>query len=99
MREMNGLASGTWHGITDYHRAATLDQFATLRRDQCTAFEHATEPGGLALIDGQAGTGKSFTVSAIRSAYEDAGYNVIGLAPTNAVAQEMGRDGFKVFGT
>ena len=54
----------------------------------------ATGAEGLALIDGQAGTGKSFTLRAVRQAYERAGCRVIGLAPTNAVAQDMQRDGF-----
>jgi Ti-type conjugative transfer relaxase TraA len=94
LRDADGLAAGSWHGITDHHRAEALDCFATIRNDQRAAFEHATGPGGLALIDGQAGTGKSFTIAAIRSAYEDAGYRVVGLAPTNVVAQDMGRDGF-----
>jgi Ti-type conjugative transfer relaxase TraA len=94
LRDADGLAAGSWHGITDRHRAEALDRFATIRHDQRAAFEHATAPGGLALIDGQAGTGKSFTIAAIRSAYEDAGYHVVGLAPTNVVAQDMGRDGF-----
>ena len=52
-------------------------------------------PEGLAIIDGQAGTGKSFTMAAIREAYEEAGYRVIGLGPTNAVAQDMRGDGFR----
>jgi hypothetical protein len=95
LRDMHDLAGEGWHGITDHQRAATLGQFPTIRPDQRAAFERATGPEGLALIDGQAGTGKSFTVTAIRQAYEDAGYTVIGLAPTNAVAQDMGRDGFK----
>lgn len=33
-------------------------------------------------------------MAAIREAYEGAGYRVIGLAPTNAVAQDMSADGF-----
>jgi ATP-dependent exoDNAse (exonuclease V) alpha subunit len=48
----------------------------------------------LALIDGQAGTGKSFTMAAIRHVYEAQGYKVVGLAPTNAVAQDMQQEGF-----
>jgi Ti-type conjugative transfer relaxase TraA len=95
LRDAEGLAGGSWHGITDYHRAAALDRFSSIRQDQRAAFEHATKTEGITLIDGQAGTGKSFTIGAIRSAYEDAGYHVIGLAPTNSVAQDMARDGFK----
>jgi ATP-dependent exoDNAse (exonuclease V) alpha subunit len=92
---VEGLAAGSRHGVTDHRRAAVLDQFASIRDDQRAAFEHALGPGGVALIDGQAGTGKSFTMNAIRRAYEEAGYRVIGLAPTNAVAQGMGTDGFR----
>ena len=75
------------------------ERFGTMRADQRAAFERATGAEGLSLIDGQAGTGKSFTMAAIREAYEASGRNVIGLAPTNAVAQDMQRDGFRHAGT
>ena len=65
------------------------EQFAGITREQARAFRHATGAEGLAIIDGQAGTGKSFTMAAIREAYEKAGYRVIGLGPTNAVAEDM----------
>jgi Ti-type conjugative transfer relaxase TraA len=65
-----------------------------LRPDQLSAFDHATGSGGLKIIEGRAGTGKSFALGAIREAHEAAGYRVVGLAPTNAVAQAMKEDGF-----
>ncbi|MER8555988.1 AAA family ATPase [Mesorhizobium sp. M1217] len=65
-----------------------------LRPDQLSAFDHATGSGGLKIIEGRAGTGKSFALGSIRDAHEAAGYRVIGLAPTNAVAQTMKEDGF-----
>ncbi|MER9950015.1 AAA family ATPase [Mesorhizobium sp. M0047] len=65
-----------------------------LRADQLAAFDHATESGGLKIIEGRAGTGKSFALGSIREAHEAAGYRVVGLAPTNAVAQTMKEDGF-----
>ena len=74
---------------------AAAPSAAALRPDQRAAFEHATAAGGLKIIEGRAGTGKSFTLGAIRQAHEAAGYEVIGLAPTNAVAQDLGHDGFK----
>ena len=91
------LAKDKDHDIGDRVRASVLGgkEFETIRREQALACRHATGAGGLALIDGQAGTGKSFTLSAIRQAYEAADYKVVGLAPTNAVAQDMRRDGFK----
>ena len=66
-----------------------------MRDEQRRAFIRAVGDEGLALIDGQAGTGKSYTMAAIRTAYEAEGYRVIGLAPTNAVSSDMARDGFQ----
>ena len=93
------LAASDRYGITDGTKVAVLDRFPTMRADQRVAFERATDTVGLSLIDGQAGTGKSYTMAAVREAYEAAGCKVVGLAPTNAVAQDLGRDGFRHFGT
>jgi len=72
----------------------------TLRPDQQVAFEHAQAGTGLVLIEGRAGTGKSFTLAAIRDAHAAFGrHRVIGLAPTNAVAQDLKADGFAEAGT
>jgi Ti-type conjugative transfer relaxase TraA len=76
--------------------AATLDlvEGRGLRHDQLQAFVHAVDAGGLKLIEGRAGTGKSYALGVIREAYEEAGQRVIGLAPTNAVAQDLKASGF-----
>jgi Ti-type conjugative transfer relaxase TraA len=73
--------------------------FLTMRDEQRRAFYRAASEEGLTLIDGQAGTGKSYTMAAIRTAYEAEGYRAIGLAPTNAVASDMAHDGFSRSGT
>lgn len=98
LRAADGLAADTTHGLEEGRRAAILGtaKFGGISREQVAAFRHATGGEGLALIDGQAGTGKSFTMAAIRDAYEAAGHRVIGLAPTNKVAKNMGQDGFAV---
>ena len=88
------VAAGAHRDIGAAARAAAPSG-AALRPDQRAAFEHATGAGGLKVIEGRAGTGKSFTLGAIRQAHEAAGYEVIGLAPTNAVAQDLAHDGFK----
>jgi ATP-dependent exoDNAse (exonuclease V) alpha subunit len=87
-------AAGEHRDIGAAARAAAPSG-AALRPDQRAAFEHATGSGGLKIIEGRAGTGKSFTLGAIARAHEAAGYEVVGLAPTNAVAQELAHDGFK----
>ncbi|RWL82423.1 MAG: hypothetical protein EOR67_27980 [Mesorhizobium sp.] len=45
-------------------------------------------------MSGGPDTGKSFALGSIREAHEAAGYRVVGLVPTNAVAQTMKDDGF-----
>jgi Ti-type conjugative transfer relaxase TraA len=78
-------------GVGDRDRVMSARE---LRADQLAAFDHATGSGGLKIIEGRAGTGKSFALGSIREAHEAAGYRVVGLAPTNAVAQTMKDDGF-----
>ena len=92
----DGLVENKRHAVHERIRAKILGahEFDGISREQARAFRHATGPEGLAIVDGQAGTGKSFSMAAIRKAYEAQGSKVIGLAPTNAVAQDMGRDGF-----
>jgi Ti-type conjugative transfer relaxase TraA len=96
LRASDGLAGDKRHEVDEKIRAKVLGakEFDGISREQARAFRQATGPEGIAIIDGQAGTGKSFSMAAIRKAYEAQGDRVIGLAPTNAVAQDMGRDGF-----
>src|SRR5271170_3381843 len=96
MRSAEGLAARTGFQIDDRQRGRILgsEKFDAITREQARAFRHATGAEGLAIIDGQAGTGKSYTLAAIREAYEASGAKVIGLAPTNAVAEDMKGDGF-----
>ena len=96
MRAAEGLAARSGFQIDDKQRGQIIgsEKFDAITREQARAFRHATGAEGLAIIDGQAGTGKSYTLAAIREAYEASGAKVIGLAPTNAVAQDMKGDGF-----
>ena len=66
----------------------------TLRPDQRQAFDHAVGAGGLKIIEGRAGTGKSYVLQAVRDGARADGQRVIGLAPTNAVAQDLKAEGF-----
>gem|GEM_PF-2244476 len=80
-------------GVSERACAQAL-QGMMLDDEQEKAFRHCVEDNGLAMIQGGAGTGKSYTVSAIRRAYEADGRRVIGAAPTNTVAADMRSDGF-----
>jgi hypothetical protein len=87
------LASSKDHDIgTRYIRTVAKDM--TLDDEQTNALRHVLDGGILKLLEGRAGTGKSHTLSAIRQAAERDGYEVIGLAPTNAVAQDLRDSGF-----
>ena len=90
--------AGHHRGVAARHQETAL-QSRTLREDQRAAFRHAVSAGGLKLVEGRAGTGKSYTLAAVREAHEAAGYRVVGLAPTNAVAQDLKGDGFREAGT
>ena len=85
-------------GVSAHDQAAALAT-RTLRDDQRAAFDHAVSAGGLKLIEGRAGTGKSYTLAAVRAAHQAAGDRVVGLAPTNTVAQDLKADGFAEAGT
>ncbi len=75
------------------------DNLATekgLSSEQEAAVKHALfETEGLAIVQGRAGTGKSYTMNAVREGYERSGANVRGLAPTHLVAGDMEKDGFQ----
>ena len=85
-------------GVLEAARAAA-SATRDLRDDQRAVFEHALDAGGLKIIEGRAGTGKSYTLAAIRDAHERDGRSVIGLAPTNSVAQDLRGDGFTTAAT
>ena len=44
---------------------------------------------GVDVIEALAGTGKTYTAGVLRELYEDAGYTVIGVAPTARAAREL----------
>jgi Ti-type conjugative transfer relaxase TraA len=94
LREARALADARHHkAVPEPARRRALAE-KSLREDQLAAFEHATAEGGLKIIEGRAGTGKSFTLAAIRDAHHEQGRRVIGLAPTNSVAEDLKADGF-----
>jgi hypothetical protein len=73
------------------HGALARHPLLINEKDQKAAFDHAVAPGKLKLIEGRAGTGKSYTLAAIRDAFEDpdkhgrARKRVIGLSHLHVV--------------
>lgn len=66
----------------------------TMNVEQVEAFRRHVGGEGMTLCQGRAGAGKSYMVGAVREVHEASNYRVIGLAPTNAVAADMKKDGF-----
>lgn len=93
-KDAAGLAAATGHSVNAAHAQAALEARPWLADEQRAAFAHVIGAAGFAMIAGEAGTGKSATLAAVREAYEASGHQVIGLAWTNAVSQDMRRDGF-----
>ncbi len=75
--------------------ARAVEAALQLDAEQRSAFQKATGTDGLVVIEGLAGTGKSYSINAIREAHERAGWRVLGLAPTNTVADDLRRGGFR----
>ena len=94
LQEARALADARHHKSAPESAKARALAGKSLRDDQRTAFDHATGEGGIKIIEGRAGTGKSFTLAAIRDAHQEQGRSVIGLAPTNSVAEDLKADGF-----
>ncbi len=51
----------------------------TMSKEQETAFRNIVESGDISVMIGRAGTGKSYTLGAVKEAYEAGGYRVRGL--------------------
>jgi Ti-type conjugative transfer relaxase TraA len=92
--EARALADARHHKSAPESAKARALSGKSLRDDQRAAFDHATGEGGIKIVEGRAGTGKSFTLAAIRDAHQEQGRGVIGLAPTNSVAEDLKADGF-----
>jgi hypothetical protein len=64
-----------------------------LSTEQQAALQHALGPERLAVITGRAGTGKTHTLAVINEIASTAGWHVVGLAPTNTLAQDLSESG------
>ena len=79
-------------GVLVRHGSAGADQ-AAMVRDLCRAGD------GVAVVVGRAGTGKTWALRLAREAFEQAGYQVLGCAPTGIATVSLGHEGFSEVGT
>lgn len=83
----------TRHPIAADLTAAVLAGHVTLGPDQRHAVEQlaaSTDP--VSVLIGPAGTGKTYTLSVVREAFEAAGYRLVGAAPSARAAAELELD-------
>jgi hypothetical protein len=79
-------------GVLARHGSAGPDQ-AAMVRDLCRAGD------GVAVVVGRAGTGKTWALGLAREAFTQAGYQVLGCAPTGIATVSLGHEGFSDVGT
>lgn len=78
------------HKVSDRAVNKALDGMPTITNEQKEAVKHITQGSAqIAVMEGQAGAGKSFTLGAVREAYENEGYTVIGTAVSNAATRNL----------
>jgi tRNA(Met) C34 N-acetyltransferase TmcA len=72
-----------------------LDRHATAGEDQAAMLRDLTQGGdGVAVVVGRAGSGKTWALGVAREAFELAGYQVLGAAPTGIATVGLADEGF-----
>jgi conjugative relaxase-like TrwC/TraI family protein len=72
-----------------------LDRHTTAGEDQAAMLRDLTQGGdGVAVVVGRAGSGKTWTLGLTREAFELAGYQVLGCAPTGIATVGLADEGF-----
>lgn len=77
-------------GVLEHGRVEAAVAASTLGDDQAAAVRSLTVSGDrISVLVGRAGTGKTHTLGTVRTLYEDAGFTVVGLAPSARAAREL----------
>jgi conjugative relaxase-like TrwC/TraI family protein len=72
-----------------------LDRHATVGEDQAAMVQDVCRSGdGVAVVVGRAGSGKTWALGVAREAFELAGYQVLGCAPTGIATVGLADEGF-----
>ncbi len=87
------LAERDSHRVSERFRQEALAHAAgrglLLSGEQSAAFDHSTSASSLSVVVGYAGTGKSAMLGVAREAWEEAGYQVRGLALSGIAAENL----------
>jgi Ti-type conjugative transfer relaxase TraA len=83
------LAKSGKHRVSETTTAAAINGAGTLSAEQQRAVQHVCGGGSLAVVIGDAGTGKSFSMKVAREAWEAQGFTVRGAALAGKAADEL----------
>lgn len=85
------MAGATVKAVTAAEQQAIIDA-KPFNQDQREAFKLLCSEKQLAVVNGAAGTGKSFVLAAMREAYEKEGYRVLGAILQGKTAEDLQND-------
>jgi conjugative relaxase-like TrwC/TraI family protein len=68
------------------------DELIRNKEQREAVFKLLTQPGNVQVLEGLAGTGKTYALSVAREAWEQAGYRVTGMALSAVAAAKLGQD-------
>ncbi|NEQ50490.1 MAG: relaxase domain-containing protein [Leptolyngbya sp. SIO3F4] len=77
------------HTTHSKHFFEALKERTTISSEQKIALRHVTSAGGVKVVSGMAGTGKSFMLGAAKDVFEKSGYEVQGLALSAKAAKGL----------
>jgi conjugative relaxase-like TrwC/TraI family protein len=89
MKRVLAMSWRSDHEVKDGILSGVLENREAMTEEQRVALRRATRGSAVAVIEGAAGTGKTFLLDAVRAAYEDAGYTVIGAALSGVAADGL----------
>ena len=89
LRQAERLEAREQHAVADRNLDSVLSSRTTLNEEQKRALEQLAQPKDLVLLEGLAGTGKTFLLDAAREVWEREGYRVTGAAIAGKAALEL----------
>ena len=75
--------------VKDKHIQQAISNKEGISEEQQSALKHIAKPGQVAVIEGAAGTGKSYMLASAKDAFESSGYKVHGVSLAGKAAAEL----------
>jgi conjugative relaxase-like TrwC/TraI family protein len=94
LTEARSRRDDTQHALAPEQVAAAVERYEKQRgfqlsQEQRAGVDHLAGKGGVGILAGRAGTGKTSTIGAVVDAYKEAGYQVLGVATAWQAARKL----------